>query len=119
VTLEVVKDLCIPEYMPLSSVEQEPATTASGTLAALGAVNLTWRGIPGGQIRNCVRNFEMRFLIIDIENAPFEILIGGESLWEYRILQAPILHMDRGTTALPGPPGGTRSESFSYAWEFC
>jgi hypothetical protein len=118
VTLEVAKGLGIDKLMPLSSAEETPAQAAGGLeFTALGAVNLTWRGISGGQIRNCLRNFEMRFLVIDVEHPGFEILIGRDSLWECRILEAPMLaiglrHDERKVPVLPRPPDGKKRESF-------
>jgi hypothetical protein len=118
VTFEVVKNLGIDKLMPLFPAEENPAQTPGGfEFVALGAVNLTWRGISGGQIRNCLRNFEMRFLVIDVEHTGFEILIGRDSLWECRILEAPMLAIglkrdERKIPVLPRPVGGKKSESF-------
>jgi hypothetical protein len=117
VTLEVVRNLGIPTLMPLTPTEEKPGQTAGGVeIVALGAVNLTWRGISGGQIRNCLRNFEMRFLVINVEHPAYEILIGRDSLWEYRILDTPMLaigkHDERKIPVLPRPVGGKKLESF-------
>jgi hypothetical protein len=113
VSLDVVNDLGI-QYMPLSSAEKTPAQTAGGLeLVPIGKVDLTWRGISGRQIRNCLRNFEMRFLVIDMEHPPFEILIGRDSLWECRILEAPMLAITpkHNTPVLPRPRDGKKGES--------
>jgi hypothetical protein len=76
--------------LPLTERENMGAQTVGGvTVRASGVVNLTWRGIPG-QHGNCSRNFKMRFLVLDTEPAPFQILIGSESIWKCGILQAPI-----------------------------
>jgi len=91
VSLDTLEDLGIKEYLPLTEIEDMGAHTVGGVVVkACGAVNLTWRGVPGQKVRNCSRNFKMRFLVIDYEPAPFQILIGSESIWKFGILQAPI-----------------------------
>jgi hypothetical protein len=104
VSLDTLDDLGIKEYLPLTEIENMGAQAAGGAVVqACGAVNLTWRGVPGRQVRNCSRNFKMRFLVIDSEPAPFQVLIGSESIWKYGILQAPIfmLKQQRNIVGLP------------------
>jgi len=104
VSLDTLVDLGIKEYLPLTEIENMGAQAAAGAVVkACGAVNLTWRGVPGRQVRNCSRDFKMRFLVIDYEPAPFQILIGSESIWKCGILQAPIfmLKHQRNIVGLP------------------
>ncbi|PVH73653.1 hypothetical protein DL98DRAFT_538140 [Cadophora sp. DSE1049] len=94
VSLDTLDDLGIKEYnkLPLNEVETLGAQTVQGvTLIPAGVVNLRWRGVPGPNSRgNCSRDFKMRFMVLDVQSAPFKIMIGDESLWKYGILQAPI-----------------------------
>jgi hypothetical protein len=114
VSLDTLDDLGIKEFnkLPLTDIENRGAQTVEGvTVRASGVVNLTWRGIPGQNFRgNCSRNFKMRFLVLDSGRAPFQILIGSESIWKCGILQAPILMADREIVGLPAEQKSSKSD---------
>jgi hypothetical protein len=117
VSLDTLDDLGIKQYLLLTEIEEIGAQAAGGAVVkACGAVNLTWRGIPGGQVRNCSRNFKMRFLVIDSEPAPFQILIGSESIWKCGILQAPIFMLKHHHRSIVGLPRETEAKDNGGEW---
>jgi hypothetical protein len=109
VALEVIEDLRFDDMLALTKSEAIPAQLANGTtVEALGAIDLTWHGIPGRQVRNCSRNFKMRFLVTKPatgeEELPFQILVGSASLWRYKILGKPNLGIERARNGLKMVP---------------
>lgn len=89
--------------LTLSPSELIPATSFSGvTVEAKGAVMLTWRGIQTCSNRgsrkmrvNKARNFKMRFLVTDVKNCPFQMIVGAEDIARLQILGQPVLALSK------------------------
>jgi hypothetical protein len=115
VTFKVVKDLGFKgKLLELTEAEKRKSLCATGAeFHARAAVMLTWRAIPGGGLPSYAKTFTMRFQVSSVEEPPYDILIGAQSICEYGIMYAPCLVMtpaNRTHTLLPPEtiPQGTR-----------